>query len=172
MLPDLKNHKIRLIHKEGVYAHTILTTSMVFKIRTVLDLRYKYSTIWKLMFSTYEDGFSYSGMLGTFKKNTGPYLLVVKDSQRIHGVYFEEPLEISLRPFGRRKRFIFKIEDGEIEVNALDLVLDQIVCSEEYLSFGYDQKGYKFLLDKSLMKGQVYFENIAVEYLEVYSIME
>ncbi|KAF9762902.1 TLD domain-containing protein 1 [Nosema granulosis] len=173
MLPDLKTHKIKLICAEGDYKQTILTRDIVYQIRKALDLRYKYSPVWRLMFSTYINGYSYSTMLSTFTSTVGrgPYLLIAQVLNKYYGVYFEEPLEVSLQPFGMRKKFLFKIENGNIKVTNLDPVLDQIVCSEEYLSFGYNKGGYKFLIDKSLMKIEVE-EVETVEYLEIYSIEE
>jgi hypothetical protein len=175
MLPKLEDYKIKLVYKKEEYKYTILTKKMIYVIRTVLELEYKYSTVWNLMFSTYIHGHSYLLLLDTFKSTTGPYLMVLKTPTCIHGVYFEESLEVKLHPYGLRKKFIFTINDGNIQVHDLDLVHDQIVCLEDYFSFGYTKTGYKLMIDKTLMKGQSYLEeggDFNIEYLELYRIVD
>jgi hypothetical protein len=174
-LPNINTIVTKLVYQSDTYKNTILKSGLILHIRNILDLRYKYSTEWSLLFSTYEHGFSYKKMLSCFQNKAKPFILVCMDSnQKIFCVYFEEQLVLSLKPYGSRRIILFN-EERTLRMGCNDI---KIICTEDYLAFGCTEKGlFKIFIDSKLYKGEesVFGKDATkfeIKYLEIWNIIE
>lgn len=174
-LPDINTIPTKLIYQSNIYKNTILKSDLILKIRNILDLRYKYSTEWSLLFSTYEHGLSYKKMLSCFKEKSKPFILVCMDKNyKVFFIYFEEQLVLSLKPYGSRKIILFN-EEHRVSLGCNDI---KIICTENFLAFGCTEDGnYKVYIDNKLTKGEesIFNEGLSkfeIKYLEIWNIIE
>ncbi|WUR03049.1 oxidation resistance protein [Vairimorpha necatrix] len=172
-LPELDKIPINLVLNTIPYKNSFLNKKIINKIRELIDLRYKYSRNWNLMFSTYEHGFSYKSLISSFLGKKKPFILLIKTNNTVIGIYFEEHLELALNPYGARKVKLF----NEHEVISLKLNEVKIICNEEFLAFGCSEGVYSIFIKKTIREGEqnVFVKNdkkFKINYLEIWNIIE
>lgn len=172
----IKEYKPNLTFNMSPYTNTILEKEIIAKIQSFLDLRYKYSKEWNLLYSTFEHGFSYKTFISSFTNKNKPFILVIKTDNKyssIIGVYFEENIHLDLKPYGKRKIILFNAENI-LTLNQKDI---KIICTEQYLAFGCKNGQYGILIQNTLRRGQqsVFKEQCTsfnIKYMELWNIIE
>ncbi|AFN83340.1 oxidation resistance protein [Encephalitozoon romaleae SJ-2008] len=169
-LPSLPELRFSMIHNGKEYRNSILSGKVVTGLREALEDRYKYSTTWKLLFSTFEDGFSYRTFLESFEEDGWPFVLACKTREgELLGAFFEDRIRISRAVYGKPSTFLFTTAKNKA-VQPEDISTDNelmiftmsknkeanIYCCPDFLAFGCSGEKFGLLINKSLLDGETY----------------
>ncbi|UYI27253.1 putative GTPase-activating protein skywalker [Encephalitozoon cuniculi] len=165
-LPDLPELQFDLMHDGKKYKASILPEKIVTRLRESLQDRYKYSTSWRLLFSTFENGFSYRTFLESFGENEWPFVLAcrTKDGD-LFGAFFEDRIRIARNPYGRDSMFLFtaarrgadRLADSEVAVFRISKSKGTgIYCCPDFFAFGCSGERFGLLINKSLLDGETH----------------
>ncbi|KAG5859178.1 TLD domain-containing protein [Encephalitozoon hellem] len=170
-LPSLSELRFDMIYNGAEYKNSILSEKMVMGLREALEDRYKYSTTWKLLFSTFENGFSYRTFLASFEEDGWPFVLACKTEEgELLGAFFEDKIRISRAVYEKPSTFLFTTARSAPVSDGLTIFPIprnrgvNIYCCPDFLAFGCSGERFGLLINKSLLDGETY----PVEALENY----
>lgn len=169
-LPSLPELRFSMMRNGKEYKNSILSEKVVTGLREALEDRYKYSTTWKLLFSTFEDGFSYRTFLKSFEEGGWPFVLACKTREgELLGAFFEDRIRISRAVYGRPSTFLFTtaksraiqpegiLSDNELMVFTVSKNKEaNIYCCPDFLAFGCSGEKFGLLINRSLLDGEAY----------------
>lgn len=168
-LPSLLELEFDLVHGGQKYRTSVLPEKVVMKLREGLQDRYKYSASWRLLFSTFENGFSYRAFLESFDSSEWPFVLACKTEQGdLLGAFFEDRIRISRDTYGRPSTFLFTTTKHEanapVVVGSNELVIFPVskdegvnmYCTPDFFAFGCSGGRFGLLINKSLLDGETH----------------
>ncbi|ADM11852.1 oxidation resistance protein [Encephalitozoon intestinalis ATCC 50506] len=165
-LPALPELEFRMTYGGERYKTSILSKEIVMGLREALQDKYKYSLSWKLLFSTFENGFSYRTFLSSFERDELPFVLACRTRDgELFGAFFEDRIRVSRTMYGRPSTFLFttaqnmisESEDGKVAVFPVSQGSGaNIYCTPDFLAFGCSGERFGLLIDRSLSSGETH----------------